>query len=259
MECSGFSVTDSAVSKSASVVSFVRLPHTCYLCSSGFRLASDLSLHLRGHRHDSRLACAHCRTQASSCTQLWRHLAAAHPHAVVTECTLCDRRFGQNAAFHLHMLAHIGEVGETCSACGKTFGSRPALRKHQVTHSGTKRLECSICQARFKSRDELRQHALSHAGLKAFECALCAGKFKYLASLKRHEKKGRCRAAKPWLNPKPETPFVGLNEAQRPDFSDYEDWLDVRDFPPLYDDVFFGCSDQKHYPVSPLRDQLFSF
>ena len=101
-------------------------------------------------------------------------------------CTICQKRYKEQATFRNHMETHQGQLKYECDVCSKKFVTRERLFAHRRLHLG-KRFACSQCEFRGKSSSALRTHIQTKHLEKRFQCTICQKRFSTLQNLSHHE------------------------------------------------------------------------
>merc|ERR1712029_525957 len=102
-------------------------------------------------------------------------------------CSICDKKYAQQAFLKMHERTHTGERPFACSYCDKAFKERSHLKRHERTHTGEKPFACSTCDKTFINSYNLKIHEMTHTGEKPFACFKCDKSFNQSSNLKRHE------------------------------------------------------------------------
>ncbi|OWR49887.1 zinc finger protein 135 [Danaus plexippus plexippus] len=135
-------------------------PYVCQVCGIGFDNAKDLSFHSQ----------------------------TSHIKLKPFECTVCHKRFTQQAGVNQHMRMHTGDRPFTCSFCSKTFTQKSGLDQHLRIHTKIKPYRCVICSKAFCQSVHLQQHMRTHTNVAPFQCGICQKRFKQSSHLNYHLK-----------------------------------------------------------------------
>ncbi|KAK9468606.1 hypothetical protein V1512DRAFT_257493 [Lipomyces arxii] len=166
-------------------------------CGYIFTSTEDLSQHIIAEHVGSRkkvyvcewAGCERRREPFSQRQKLIRHLQI-HTNHKQFKCSVCGRRFGEQAVLTQHMRVHSGERPYGCKVCGKTFAVSTALSVHMRTHTGEKPLKCKWpgCEKAFSESSNLAKHMRIHKADMRFKCEYCRRKFLRHDQLMRHMK-----------------------------------------------------------------------
>lgn len=144
-----------------------QVPFRCRYCGHGFIHQSSHKLHENRHIKIHVWPCEVCRYQATSKSDLIKHLtthSSQQPH----KCATCGLAYKTKTNLNVHLMSHSLPSYE-CEFCKKQFYQKYRYKRHIWQHEKQERscksvdnFTCEICGRRFTSNKTLQKHQLVH-------------------------------------------------------------------------------------------------
>ncbi|KXJ83924.1 hypothetical protein RP20_CCG026951 [Aedes albopictus] len=171
----------------------------CYICSTVFKDANELSLHLTEmHSGKDGYHCEECSLDFPLLPAYNRHLSRHDKSERPHKCNFCPIRFKSTIQLkahenRLHGTSHdVNYLPEQpsrieCETCGKVFSYKHKLKMHiRMVHMGSKQPSCNICHKTFTATSSLERHMLLHTNEKPHVCPKCGISFRRALLLRHH-------------------------------------------------------------------------
>ncbi|KAJ8884096.1 hypothetical protein PR048_015953 [Dryococelus australis] len=160
--------------------------YRCNYCSKHFHSRYLFVRHLRIHTGEKPFTCHICGKQFRVAVQLSRHVRDVHEGIKNYPCDICGRRFANSHSRNDHRRIHTGERPCVCHLCGKAFKTKASLFVHTKFHVDVFPHKCPHCDQGFRMRQQLNVHILLHTGEKPHTCQFCKKSFRLSKTLKDH-------------------------------------------------------------------------
>ncbi len=136
---------------------------------------------------NQKFKCGKCKTNFSDMASFKEHYETFHP---ATPCSICGKKFYDQAKLEKHQDTHIKAQGFACTLCDATFDNRVGLKDHLASvHPGERKLHrCKICQRAFTRNSDLVRHHIVHSTERNVSCDLCGKTFKHQINLAAHKR-----------------------------------------------------------------------
>lgn len=133
-------------------------PFQCMLCSSKFKINSDLRRHMRVHTGEKPYRCDFCDFFCAMKGNLKSHIRMKHNSECTFKCSQCDFQCSSKGDLRQHLRAHLPELPVKCLECSYSCANRAALKVHERIHSLDRPFKCHLCQFDTKQRSNLTTH-----------------------------------------------------------------------------------------------------
>lgn len=164
-------------------------PFKCPVCQKSFKIKPYLQAHLLVHT-EKPFRCSDCSKSFRRKVELKKHVQI-HTKGKIYSCKQCSAEFGNLETLRQHIrVSHVTEKHVGCTVCSRKFKDEASLQSHMAVHTGNKPFRCSICNTGFTQRSNLSSHMKRHRkpsqGHASFHCAKCNVHFVFKENFLRH-------------------------------------------------------------------------
>lgn len=164
-------------------------PFKCPVCQKSFKIKPYLQAHLLVHT-EKPFRCSECSKSFRRKVELKKHILI-HTRGKIYSCKTCNAEFGKLETLRQHIrVTHVTEKTVGCTVCSRKFKDEACLQSHMAVHTGNKPYRCSICNTGFTQRSNLSSHMKRHRkpsqGHPSFHCAKCNVHFVFKENFLRH-------------------------------------------------------------------------